>query len=493
MNQELLVKIINQICEYKLTTIFHSPKEFDSWLKHLNNRQLNNFINLDINPNEVTFPKKLLINSYLLNCDDYKNRINALLKIKYEGNLPVFSSIASPSFIYSKIYYDDIEMISKVSGNTEPLRVIKDNSFILSPYHKEDLALIIEAINNKEDDIASALAMVAKNIHSIKSSYHKQDMQIIFNEGKNALKFNNQLFNCDIDNLATNVNSLHDKYHLENMHILAKNSHIAFYLYNLMTNPTIIKNKYYREEIDAISKANSNIKAAAMYYYIVNSPKYRINDYFDLLPKHIDLIRGVKRSKLVKDKNNTNYLKYLNLLNSIDNKIVLFIETLLSDNNFINSPNCEFDIKLLQSISNKEIFMDVYNLLFEGIFLNSKYHVSDLKMISKTDNEQIRYWLISRAADFINIDNEEYHDYDMNYITKIDLDNTDEQRLLSMLHYLINPEGIIDSQHIQKLEKLAKVKDVSDEDIILSYLNSLRRGYINDNHGEKDQQFTKKL
>ena len=62
MKTQELKSIIQQIKRYDLSNAFDSPEELDKWLESLNNRQINNIITLDLNPEELNIPAKVIIN-----------------------------------------------------------------------------------------------------------------------------------------------------------------------------------------------------------------------------------------------------------------------------------------------------------------------------------------------------------------------------------------------------------------------------------------------
>ena len=487
MKSDELKKLINQIRKYNLEKAFDTPKDFDKWLNGLSAKQIRNFNSLIVEPSEIQFPVSFLIDEDLLNCDDYNNRIIAMSKIRNaDGWYHLFDRLCSPNFLNSKNYYYDMEMISKAPSAQHPLWIVDEDAFINSPYHKEDFKLIIEAKDTPKEDgneldwlVEEALTVVAGNADSINSPYHQKDMQLIAHSGSECLQMSHSYPESSLNNLATNSISLKDKYHLENMQILAQNPTAGEYLYELMTNPEIIKGKYYRNEVNALATAKSLLKALAIYYYILNPKKISSNDYDSLLwdlgldfKDTMELRSKFRRKNSIKGCTNPNYLKYLSLLNQIDDKYVLFVESLLSNKVFASSQYCEHDLNVLLSTQDKDVFMDLYNLMSDEISLNGSHHIKDLEIISKTDNKELRKWLITKAMDEDSI-NSCYHDYDMKYISNLDLDNIDREILKSIHYYLFVPNGINHPEHIARLEKLSKGEAIQSEDTILNHLDYL--------------------
>lgn len=103
MKNETLKQIINKIKKYELTDTFSDIEEFKKWTSKLNNIQINNFLSLDIDLEEIKNLKHLLINNDLLNCKDYKQKIDAISTLKNgDGSWHLFNYICSPNFLKSK-------------------------------------------------------------------------------------------------------------------------------------------------------------------------------------------------------------------------------------------------------------------------------------------------------------------------------------------------------------------------------------------------------
>lgn len=487
MKSDELKKLISQIRKYNLEKAFDTPKDFDKWLNNLSAKQIKNFNNLMVEPSEIQFPTPFLIDEDLLNCDDYNNRIIAMSKLKNaDGWYHLFDRLCSPNFLNSENYYEDMEMISKAPSAQHPLWIVNEDAFINSPYHKDDLKLIVEAKDTPKEDgneldwlVEEALTVVASNVDSINSPYHQKDMQLIAHAGSECLQMSSSYPEGSLNNLATNSVSLKDKYHLENMQLLAQNSTAGEYLYELMTNPEIIKGKYYRNEVNALANAKSLLTAMAMYFYVLNPDEFEsrrmLRDYhsqlWDLGLDFKDTME-IRRKNSIKGSNNPNYLQYLALLNQIDDKYVLFVESLLSNKAFASSQYCDYDLNVLLSAQDKDAFLELYSFMSNEISLNGSHHIKDLDIINKTNNKELKKWLISKAIDEDSI-NSCYHDYDMEYISKLDLDNIEREILKSIHYYLFVPNGINHPNHIERLEKLSRGETIQSEDTILRHLDYL--------------------
>lgn len=494
MKSEDLKNLIKQIKKYDLSKTFKDVEAFENWLTKLNKKQLNNFNSLVVEPNEILFPKELLINEDLLNLNDYPKRISAMMKLKNgDGCCRLFYKLCSKNFLKSKKYYEDLELISKASTVRYVLYEIDNDNFINSKYHDEDLKMIIDVINKDDknfnwNDNASALVTVAANVNSINSPYHQKDMSLIANCDSRCLQGRGTYPRYSLNDLAINKVSLNDKYHLENMQILAKNPIARQFLYNLMTDEDIIKNEHYRTEIEALKNAKSKLKARAIYYYIVN-PNRRDTDYFyeDLYSRGLNYqdICLLEENNNLKGNLNPKYTMYLKLLNEIDDNFVMHFESLLSNKNLFNSKYQEYDLKILISTTDKHTFMDLYKVMSDNDSLSGPHHKEDVELISKTTDSEIRRLLLNKATDIDSI-NSKNHRYDMEYIAKLDLGSIDEEHYKAMYYYLFNNDGINDKEHVSMLENLYKGIIVEKKDSVLAYLNSLEEE-LNKNTSNKNE------
>ena len=477
MKNEILKQIITQIRKYELIEEFQDKEEFQNWISKLNSTQINNFLSLDIPLEEVKNINHLLINENLLNCQDYKQKLKALSTLKNaDGWWHLFK--CTPNFLNSKNFYKDIDMLSKADTAKHGLQILDEDSFINSPYHEEDLKLLVESHDTKEEEpldyiVSEAIASVASNIDSIKSPYHQEDMKLIAASGSDCLQSIHSYPEDSLNILAINKVSLSDKYHLENMKILATNPIASRFLYEIMTDPYLIKGKNYRQEIEALANAKSKATAKALYYYIVNPDGKYLSDMdflrdckYDIEAAHIsdrDSVAGC---------NDPDYLKNLIKINKIDDKFVMHFVSLLMKQDFINSPYKNFDLELLQSVTNKDIFMDLYRLMTNEESLGSIYHKKDAVMISQISAQNRRKMLLKLATNKYSL-NSDNHDYDMEYITKLDLGSFSKQMYKEIKYYLFIKKGIDDPKHKENLETLSQGIFVERTKDITNYLDDL--------------------
>ncbi|MBP3445437.1 MAG: hypothetical protein J6K23_05830 [Bacilli bacterium] len=491
MKNEILKQIISQIKRYDLSGTFSSVEEFKKWASQLNSTQIKNFLSLDVDLEEVRKFRYLLINSDLLNCLDYTEKVNAISTLKNgDGCYHLYKNLCKPNFLNSENFYKDIEMLSKADTARYGLWIIGEDSFINSPYHDEDLKLLVETHDTRGEEpldfvVSDAIATVAGNINSIKSPHHRADMKLIATAGSDCLQMSHTYPEQSLNYLAINKVSLEDKYHLENMQILANNPIASEFLYVIMTQPNFVKGKNYRKEVEALVNAKSAMTARALYYYIVNPERkfsYDIdyyNDYnYDIEDAHISDRNSIAGS------NDKDYLKYLKKINEIDDRFVMHIVSLLMNPTFINSPYKDFDLELLQSISSKPIFMDLYMLMIDEVSLNNKHHKRDAVMISNTSTKSIRKLLLMLATNKNSL-NSVNHEYDMEYITRLELESIDKKLYDEIYYYLFLQQGINSPKHKENLEQLLQGVFVERDTSISSYLDSLEKQLINSKNNEQ--------
>lgn len=260
-NKKQILEILNK---YNLMRCFENENDIDTWISKLNQLQVNNLLNLKIEPSLIKFDTELLIDKNLLNVTDYEDRVAALVSIENaDGWYHLFDAMLNPDFLNSPKFYQDIETLKRAECAQTPLWIIGEKTFIDSPYHDEDFELLVTAKNdsNRELDFIlwQVIATIAGNADSIKSKYHRDDLKRIMKYGSEALQMPYTYPESSMSNLAVNAVSLNDPYHTENMEILANNIDIGNYLYPIMTDKKTIKKPYYRRIIREMIEHKDNI------------------------------------------------------------------------------------------------------------------------------------------------------------------------------------------------------------------------------------------
>ncbi len=453
MKNETLNKIIEQIKKYNLSSSFSDVENFKKWVSELNDTQINNFLSFDMDL-EKNY-KHLLINLDLLNCEDYKQKLAAILTLKNVGY--EIDDACNSVFLESENFYKDIELLRKADTG-EALWLLREKTFIDSPYHEEDLKLFVEATTKLTKH---AIATVASSADSIKSPYHQEDMKMIATANSNCLS-NGLNTGNGMDKLAINKVSLADKYHSENMRILSKNPKNKNYLCELMTNPDIVNGENYRKEIDALLNAKSSTTGKALYCYISN-PNEKISYMgYPMIEKNS-----------VAGNNDSDYLNNLIKINEMDDRFVVDFAILLMNPNFINSQYKKFDLELLQNVDRKVVFATLCKLMKNEKSLNSSHHKKDAVIISQAQEEVTCEWLLLKATDEISLNCDD-HDYDMEYISKLKNINEIESEIY-MYYYLFTENGMKAPQRKEKLEKLFQGASIEEINPVLDYLDILQR------------------
>lgn len=478
MNNDTLIKIIKIIKKYNLENCFNTPQDFTNWSNSLNERQINNFLSLDIEIDNEHFPLKLLTNLNLLNCIDFKEKLKSLLSLKnIEGCAHLLENICVPNFLNSKNFYKDIELVATADTARYCLWILGKDEFINSPYHNEDLKLLVEThdISTNEVDfvVSDALATVASNKDSINSPYHEEDMKLIASVGSDYLQPSHTYPEHSLNNLATNKNSLKDKYHLENMEILSKNYNASEFLIIIMTDPRHIKSRYYRDEVNALANAKSKLTARALYYFIENPKnKYTYDmDFYDDYESNIEHAR-IFEGKSISGSKLDNYIEYLELINQIDDEYVMHFVSILMNQELADSPYREFDLDLLLKTKDILTFMELYRYLISENSIDSPYHIEDATMIVNAKNEGIRDLLLKKATSDLSLESI-YHRYDMNYINELNLDEINEKIYEHMMYFLFKRNGLLAPDHIEVLESLKQGVILERKDQMKTYLDEL--------------------
>lgn len=487
MKAEELKKIVEKIKEYNLSKSFSSPQELDEWLKGLNQRQINNFINLSIKPSELDLPLGMITNENLLNCEDYEKRLLALNEVKNgEGCWHLFGRLCSVHFLKSKTFYEDVKLIATADTARYVLWVIGDEVFANSPYRDEDLRLIVNAKDESEEGldwlIAEGLARTAQSKESIASKHHREDMKLIAKCHPDALQMGGAFPERGVNKLAINEVSLKDPYHRENMEMLATAPVADTNLFELMTDSVTVKSKTYRQEVEALYKAKSELKALAIYHFLEN-PKIEFNwelsnklgnDMFSLNAYELG------RNKTIRGINHPNYQKCVDIINSTDDKYVLFIASILADKYSIESGEQDLDIQTILSVTDEEIFMDLYKVMTNKNSLESINHRHDVTLIAKEQIKEKRKMLVAKATDKKSLELRT-HEFDMEFISSLDMSKYDKKIIDKMYYYLFNITGMNHPKHKEILDKLYKGESIEEIDEVFEYLTQIveeSEGYI---------------
>ena len=262
-----LNEIYEQLKKYGIDSYFQTLGD----VLQLNDIEIENILSLNVEPKNIKFDPKILIDRNMLNKSDYLDRIKAIVSIKNaEGWYHLFDCLVKPEFLNSEKFFQDIETINKAECAQIPLWVIGDSVFINSPFHDDDFELLVTAKDNGGNCnqlVWEAISMVIRNLDSINSPYHKEDIEKIIKYGSKCLQGEYCYPKRGINCLAIDPISLSDRYHSENMDILAQNPEIGNFLYAVMTSEKVINKNNYRIIINEMVENKNDISYVFLVCY----------------------------------------------------------------------------------------------------------------------------------------------------------------------------------------------------------------------------------
>ncbi len=410
MTKQELEQILKQLEKYDLVKEFGTKECLDAWLKALNKKQISNFINLNINPNEVVIIGEAIINDCILKSDEYIEIVKLLIELKKKSSYINFNF----SWAYNKRLYEDLKNLLRLNiteKNEEFIMVIMsllgEPSFINSIHHQEDLETIINAFN-------------ANNL---------------------TLEY--------LTDLAVNSNSLKDPYHLANMQIISEDPVAIDYLYTLMTTEYTIKSKYYQSEIAALYASPSEIHAASLYSFMYNDARNFRRDLISEKTRNLISDRWANVcGQMIPD-----YLEKLNFINRLPEDKVVLISYVMSNKTLLKSPFYDFDIDFLRKIEDMDLLYELCTLVTDIDFIMNPYHIIDLQIIKEIKDPVTRNLLYRVATNTINI-NSVHHLYDMAHIARYNFSEGKDKEYELISYYVLSSAGINSPNHIRDLEKI---------------------------------------
>lgn len=410
MTKQELEQILKQLEKYDLVKEFGTKECLDAWLKALNKKQISNFINLNINPNEVVIIGEAIINDCILKSDEYIEIVKLLIELKKKSSYINFNY----SWAYNKRLYEDLKSLLRLNiteKNEEFIMVIMsllgEPSFINSIHHQEDLETIINAFN-------------ANNL---------------------TLEY--------LTDLAVNSNSLKDPYHLANMQIISEDPVAIDYLYTLMTTEYTIKSKYYQSEIAALYASPSEIHAASLYSFMYNDARNFRRDLISEKTRNLISDRWANVcGQMIPD-----YLEKLNFINRLPEDKVVLISYVMSNKALLKSPFYDFDIDFLRKIEDMDLLYELCTLVTDIDFIMNPYHIIDLQIIKETKDPVTRKLLYRVATNTTNMYSEN-HVYDMAYIARYNFSEDKFKEYEFISYYVLSATGINSPNHIRDLEKI---------------------------------------
>ena len=104
--------------------------------------------------------------------------------------------------------------------------------------------------------------------------------------------------------------------------------------------------------------------------------------------------------------------------------------------------------------------------------LNGVHHKKDAIIISQSIFDGVRDLLLQKACNEYSLKTSN-HEYDMEFISKLDLDSISEKIYDELYYYLFKEKGMNDPQRKEKMEKLIQGIFVERSSSVSGYLDSL--------------------
>ena len=166
---------------------------------------------------------------------------------------------------------------------------------------------------------------------------------------------------------------------------------------------------------------------------------------------------------------------------------MLFIASILADKYSIDSGDQELDIQTILSVTDEDIFMDLYKVMTNKNSLESINHRHDVILIAKEQIKEKRKMLVAKATDKKSLELRT-HEFDMEFISALDMSKYDKKTIDKMYYYLFNNTGLNHPRHTEILERLASGEPIDDINEITDYLNQLEEnanGFVSEQKPKK--------
>jgi len=118
-----------------------------------------------------------------------------------------------------------------------------------------------------------------------------------------------------------------------------------------------------------------------------------------------------------------------------------------------------------KNIKDKEKLRILYRLMTNNNSLRGSHHQKDVTIISECEDFDTRLLLLKIATCWDNI-NSINHEFDMDFISRLDVSMFDDEQLKEIYYYLFNPNGINHLEHIFMLERLKAGEIIKESDMV---------------------------
>lgn len=419
-----------------------------NWFRKLNKTRINNLLHLS--KEKVLFFKSyedILLDLNFLNSENYIEDIND---------------------IYSCVKYNREEYLNVIT------KLLKNNNFINSPFHRNDLKKILKC--NNLDYINLYVALAVNNI-SIKGGHHIEDFEKL--ESKNAnysLKIKEALLKVMI-----NKNSIESKYH-ENHVDLIKKSKQVYTANNLAllatTNHSIENNNHIKdmeillfnvkkEKSDCLTKiALSKVSLDSIYH------QYDMMVILSSDDLHVPYLTELALSR--KSLNTTYHLDDMKLIsNAKDISISPYLLRLIKESSTNDKIIHDIEINSILNCTNKEKIKILTDIYTNAKLDNCSNYDEIIKFISKIEDIN----LLENLFNFIN----DYSIDKINCCFEILMNLKDENKIKEeLMKFIKNNNKRLERENLENLTNIEKI-------------NILRKNIYNYIDGDKTKEIPTKV
>ena len=116
--------------------------------------------------------------------------------------------------------------------------------------------------------------------------------------------------------------------------------------------------------------------------------------------------------------------------------------------------------------------MDLYKVMTNKNSLESINHRHDVTLIAREQIKEKRKMLVAKATDKKSLELRT-HEFDMEFISSLDMSKYDKKTIDKMYYYLFNNTGLNHPRHKEILERLANGTPIEELDEIAIYLSQI--------------------
>lgn len=366
-----LEQIVKQLERFNL---IDKVKNIDTWLSKLNQRQIDNFLNIELFYNDkLKDDYSILIENDFLNSDNY-------LGVVYDL-----------SSLYHSKHRDTI------------IELLKNPNFIKGKHYKHDIKLLFTAGIYR----ASALAKVAINPLSCNSIHHTKDMEII--EGTKS--YPSSIIDVLVD-VACNPISLNSPTHTDDMNIIAncKQVYRAIFIGELAKSKDSIVSAFHKSDIKMISESLKPIAECLKDVAInENSLTYQNHndDMFLIFTAKTNVhALCLKEQAICKESIlSASHREKMNLISRTPVEKLPFIsEVALKD----NSEDAMYNLLLLSKVSDEKKLKELKDFMLSKRFILDNDKRKEILTIIELNNNELFHNALAQAD---SLNDEQFYEF----------------------------------------------------------------------------------